>query len=161
MIKNPALYAVISNRPDTTRRKRSIVEIREQKHAEFRLKTDIDRAANVLTELEARAQRCALAIRAMQSRKALILARAERIEEEILKRMAKESLDQANGWKIKLVAAPCPASVEITNDRLLPDAFVREKVDRSPDKVAIKAALSRDEDVPGARLVQRISLQRK
>lgn len=45
-----------------------------------------------------------------------------------------------------------PPSVEIEDEGLIPSQLMREKVERAPDKAAIKAALEQGEQVPGARL---------
>jgi hypothetical protein len=161
-IKNPALYALISAAPSSTpRKKRGVVEIRTERKKEFRLKEVVDRADAVLVKLEQRAACFADQIAGLQARKALCLARAEAIEDEILNRLAEAHLDRAAGWKRTLIAHPCPAAVDITNMRAIPAEYIRETVERKPDKVAIKAILSADGHVPGARLVQRITLQRK
>ena len=49
-------------------------------------------------------------------------------------------------------------AVEIDNLELLPKEFVKEKITIAPDKAALKVAL-KDNEVPGARLVEEQSLQ--
>jgi hypothetical protein len=46
-------------------------------------------------------------------------------------------------------------AVEIDDEDLIPDDMFREKVTRSPDKTAIKAALKAGQEIVGARLVSR------
>lgn len=52
-------------------------------------------------------------------------------------------------------------AVEITDERLIPIDFMREKVEILPDKVAIKEALKHNFEVPGAELVQNKNIQIK
>ena len=52
-------------------------------------------------------------------------------------------------------------SVEIVEESLIPEQYMREKVEVSPDKVAIKDAIKRGESVAGAMLVQNQSVQIK
>lgn len=49
----------------------------------------------------------------------------------------------------------CPPSVEVLDEGDIPEAYWNEKVARSIDKTAIKAAINAGEYVPGAALVQR------
>ena len=53
------------------------------------------------------------------------------------------------------------SKVEIVNESLLPEAFVKVKTEISPDKVAIKKAINTGEDVAGAILTETMSLQMK
>lgn len=49
-------------------------------------------------------------------------------------------------------------AVSITDEASLPEAYWREKVERTPDKVAIKEAIERGEEVSGAAIVVNQSL---
>ena len=46
-------------------------------------------------------------------------------------------------------------ALEIDDEDLIPDDMFREKVTRSPDKAAIKAAIKAGQDIVGARIVSR------
>ncbi len=206
-IKNPALYAVV---PPPTRQapvgpKKKVVEMRaeqvKKQRAETGLKHAVERSNAVLTRLEERAAAFSKQIALLQKRKACALARVERLEEDILNRMSAASLTLVDGWKVSFKASLCPASVEITNEQLIPREYMRERTIENPDKVlinrtltlgfvitdpaqvppeflggaslnekAIKAALESDltipgvepiPSIPGVKLVQRVSLQRK
>ena len=45
-----------------------------------------------------------------------------------------------------------PAKVVISDEKLLPEVFFREIIDRKPDRAQIKEVLSRGIEVPGAAL---------
>jgi hypothetical protein len=52
-------------------------------------------------------------------------------------------------------------SVQIVNDNDIPEGFIKVKVERSPDKLAIKEAIKLGSVVPGAELVENLNLQIK
>jgi hypothetical protein len=204
-IKNPALYAVV---PPARRsvspapKRKAPVEIRSEQRAEKNIKHAIERANAVFDRLEARTAAYTKQIAALQKRKACAAARLERLEDGVLKRMTDAGLTLVDGWKISFKAHTCPTSVDITDEKLVPKTYMREKIVESPDKtlinrtlslgflvtdacqlppefqlrdgapneLAIKAAIAEDSaipgvepipSIPGARLVQRITLQRK
>ena len=59
------------------------------------------------------------------------------------------------------VAMRKSSAVEIRDDSALPPDFWRETVKRDPDKTLIKQAIKDGHEVPGAQLVERVSLQIK
>ena len=52
-------------------------------------------------------------------------------------------------------------SVEVTDERMLEERFVKTEIKTSPDKIAIKNAIKNGEDVQGAMLVKKQNLQIK
>ena len=54
-----------------------------------------------------------------------------------------------------------PAAGDVLDEAAIPAAYMTEKVTRSPDKTAIKAAIKGGEDVPGVALVENLSVQIK
>lgn len=52
-------------------------------------------------------------------------------------------------------------SVDIPDDALIPDEFIRTEVKKTPDKKAIKEALKRGQEVRGAFLIEKNNLQIK
>ena len=171
MINNPALYALV---PKTTRRragpaavtvlpkpKRHTPPGEQARHAERRGKQAIDLADALLTRLENRAAAYSQEIARLQKRKAAANARIERLTDEILQRMENAALRKADGWKIVFEARPCPASVAIFDEDLVPAIYLRTKEVTAPNKTAIKEALEQQLPVPGAKLVQRLTLLRK
>ena len=67
----------------------------------------------------------------------------------------------------KFVTDECAVSfrkstaVNVLDEASIPAAYMTEKVTRSPDKTAIKAAIKGGEDVPGVALVENLSVQIK
>jgi Gp157 protein len=125
-----------------------------------RLKRLIDRAAAVLDQLEARAEACDREMKQLTRRKKLALARAERIENQILERMRAGALPKLTGNQRVLSSRPNAPKLEVLDPAALPREYLREKLVSEPDKMQIKAALARGEEVPGVELVQTISLLR-
>lgn len=203
-ITEPRLYAVVDNslaKRKTPAKRKTKPELLEQKNAEFQLKHHIDQADRVLSRHENRIAEITKQIARLQKTKAHLVARQERIADRILERMQDHNMTLAAGWKITFKANPCPASVEVENEKLIPRAYLRAKTVESPDKVligrvlkegflivngdllppqfragsipneaSIKEAVTEGIEIPGVepvasipgvRLVQRISLQRK
>ena len=52
-------------------------------------------------------------------------------------------------------------SVEVTDSNLLPKEYIKEKIELTPDKNAIKKAIESGSDIPGALLVTKSNLQIK
>lgn len=50
-------------------------------------------------------------------------------------------------------------SVEVTDSNLLPKEYIKEKIELTPDKNAIKKAIESGSDIPGALLVTKSNLQ--
>jgi len=137
-------------------------EANEQREAETRLKRKIDQAHRVLCKLEARAQRLALQMKELQKRKGATDSRAARIEDRILREMGDAGLEKSAGLRITFSARPSgnPALV-VDDDKLIPAEYIKETLVSAVDKLAIKAALARGEDIAGVRLTQSVSLVRK
>lgn len=53
------------------------------------------------------------------------------------------------------------AAVAVLDEAVLPAEYIAEKITKSPDKAAIKAAIKSGIDVPGAALVDNLSVQIK
>lgn len=53
------------------------------------------------------------------------------------------------------------AAVAVLDEAVLPSEYIAEKITKSPDKAAIKAAIKSGIDVPGAALVDNLSVQIK
>lgn len=172
-IKDPALYAVVPRGPAAAKKKAAVVAmpkrkttpalVRAERNAEHRTKQAIDQVHEVLNRLEARVAHYAKEQARLQRRKQLAEARIERLEDAILSRMEGAALRKADGWKIAFECKPCPASVVIDDEKAVPAEFLRQPKTppQAPDKLAIKAAIEREITVPGARLVQRLTLVRK
>ena len=136
-------------------------EANEQREAESRLKRKIDQAHAVLSKLEARSRRFALQMKELQQRKAAADNRAARIEDRILREMGDAGLEKSAGLRITFSLRPAPLALDVLDEKSIPREYFREKLTSSVDKLAIKAALERGEDIAGVRLTQKVSLIRK
>ena len=65
---------------------------------------------------------------------------------------------ETGNWKLSIRDSK---SVHISDESLLPEQFIRTKVDKSPDKAAIKEALDSWQEVPWAVIQINSSLQLK
>ena len=157
----PQLYAVIDRGP----RKRNIVEIRQKLNAELQTKAAIDRANQVLDRLECRIASYQSHIARLQRRVQLTLARHARLEDEIIGRLDTASLQHADGFERFFGTQLAPPAVQIDNEHLIPDAYMRQpkQPPKAPDKVAIKGALAEDEnlEIPGVHLTRKTTLVRR
>ncbi|WP_180540755.1 siphovirus Gp157 family protein [Nevskia soli] len=165
MIRSPQLYAVIPNtaRTPDTPKKTGRATARVHREAEYQTKTKIDRAFGVLSRLDERIEECDEQIAAWQTRKRLWARRIERIEERVLETMDQANISFAPGFHHEFKSSPCPVSVDVFDLKLLPKEFLRQPKTpaAAPDKNAIRLAIEAEKSVPGARLVQNVSLQRK
>lgn len=137
-------------------------EAQTERHAESRVKRKVEQTHRVLNTLEGRSKDLARQIKALQKRKQAADARAERIENRALQEMSTAGLAQVAGLRISLIARPSgnPALI-VDDEKLIPEQYFREALVTSVDKLAIKAALDRHEDVAGVHLVQSVGLVRK
>jgi Siphovirus Gp157 len=124
------------------------------------VKRAIDRADQVLSSLEARAAGFDRAIKALQARKKHALARASAIEERVLELMSEAGLDKLVGNRAILSKRANALSLVVDDLNLIPAAYLRTKSISEADKVAIKVALDRGEEIGGVHLTQSISLIR-
>ena len=86
----------------------------------------------------------------MAARKKRLEARADRLRALALWAMSAAALDRITAPDVTLTRSAGKPSVHILDVAVLPAHFVR--LDPFPDRVAIRAALKRGEDVPGAML---------
>lgn len=82
--------------------------------------------------------------------------KAKSLEDYMLRSMERADMRKLETARCKL-ATRISKRVEVTDMDLIPDEFVRTKIERTADKAAIKAAL-KTECVPGAVLVSSMSL---
>lgn len=137
-------------------------EAQSERHAESRVKRKVEQAHRVLTALEGRSKALALQIKALQRRKQAAEARIELIEDRALEEMSAAGLQTLAGLRISLIARPSGNPRLIVDDeKLIPEQYFREELITSVDKLAIKAALDRHEEIAGVHLTQSVSLVRK
>jgi hypothetical protein len=169
-LSNPKLYAVVpATAPAATPMKKPAAGAVSAKRAaaaaskagELETKKAIDRADAVLTRLGSRAGSYAKQIAILQRRKAIALARAERLEDAIIRQMQAAKLTKVDGFKVTLSTRDAAPALVVDDQSLIPDAYMRTKLVSEPMKVEIKAALAKGEQIEGVHLTQKISLIRK
>lgn len=80
------------------------------------------------------------------------------LKERYLDTMQRNGLRQVRG-QVYALSVRATDIVTITNEAMLPERFVTEKTTIMPDKLAIKDALKKGEDIPGAILDKSYSLR--
>lgn len=80
------------------------------------------------------------------------------LKERYLDAMQRNGLQKVRG-QIYALSVRAADVVTITNEAILPEKFVMEKTTIMPDKLAIRDALKKGEDVPGAILDKSYSLR--
>ena len=158
----PQLYAVVSRRSAEPAPRRSMTVLKIEKLAELTQKKAIDRANALLNRLQARQETYDAEIARLQRCKRHACERVERIEGRIIHELEASGLTRVDGFHTALLTVPSPAAVDVFDPPSLPAEFWRQPKPpaKQPDKPAIKAAIEAKRKVPGARLVQGVSLRR-
>lgn len=88
-------------------------------------------------------------------------ASIDRLKDYLLVNMAKSGIFEIEcpSWKVKL--AKCPPSVQLIEgaEELLDDKYMRTKITKTPNKTAIKEALTSGASIPGAALISKNRLK--
>ena len=163
------LYAVVSHGPQPVIRRNNPVEIRGNTARELETKKAIDRANTVLDRMEQRAAAYDAQIqlireqylKPLEQRRAGAQQRIDRLEDQILAKLSQANLERVDGFCRALEVVSCPKAVQVDSLALIPNEYIRKKLE--PDKVAIKHALERDSDlvIPGVHLTQKLRLVRE
>lgn len=96
-------------------------------------------------------------IKRLQARKNTVKNRREWLERYLLNSINYQSIEVPNS-SIKITVRNSK-QVKITEASLLPEEYIRTKVEKQPDKVAIKKAISEGIDVPGATIVDNMNIK--
>jgi hypothetical protein len=86
----------------------------------------------------------------LHARKARLERRAEKKRAIVLQLMSENDIKKITAPDHTISRKPTPPSVIITNENLIPERL--QKITRTPNKTAIKAALANGDEVPGAEL---------
>jgi hypothetical protein len=144
-----ALLESVDGIEDPELRKQCEAEITAYMDAEVR---KVDGVASYLAYCEAQAKFAAEEARRLAERRALFENRAERVKQYAIAVMESLGKKKLEGRTATLSLRQCPPSLEILNERQIPDVYKVTQTIVSVDKRAIKAALEKGEDVPGADL---------
>lgn len=114
----------------------------------------VDAIANYLATLENQQRFAAEEMKRLQARKAAAERKQQRLEAYVIRIMEQAGLRKLEGRTNTFTLRPCPASVRITDELLVPPAYQIERpVEMTPDKRAIRAAIEAGECVDGTELV--------
>ena len=121
----------------------------------------VDKITSYFAHLESQQAMAATEIKRLQDRKRSAERVQERLEASVMRVMTLWGMPKMEGRTSTLQLRPCPASVEVINQALVPQEYIRTTITESVDKTAAKAAL-RAGEVPGLRLVSdKFTLVRK
>ena len=92
----------------------------------------------------------------MAARRKALESRAARLRDYMLACLILAGVKKIEGPRLRLAVKDNPPAVDVFDAAQIPAAFMRqpEPPPPAPDKVAIKAALARGDDVPGCRLTR-------
>ena len=118
--------------------------------------------ASYIKNLEAEELAISNAIDEMKARKDKLSKKAESLSEYLqfnLQALSINEIKSSPYFKIRL--KKCPASVEVFDEKIIPDEYMREKITITPDKMKIKEVLSEGVEVPGCTIQHKIKLEIK
>jgi chromosome segregation ATPase len=121
----------------------------------------VDRIAAVLATLETSAEACTAEIERLQRRRQSLMNNAERLKQYVLEVMMKNGMKKLEGQTAALTMRANSPGVDIIDEAAIPAEYQVQTISTRPDKRAIKAAVLGGTHVPGAKLVQSLSLLRR
>ena len=94
----------------------------------------------------------------LKSKLALEQQEEEEAKQHIIEGMITKWIKSVDFVNQKVTVKQSAGSVNVVDETLIPSLFIKEKITKSVDKVAIKNAIKEWKDVPGAEIVQSYSL---
>lgn len=113
----------------------------------------VDNIAGYIAHCEAQQEFAAEEVKRLQERKRSWERKQERLEGYIQRIMEANGKARLEGRVSTLVLKPCPASVEVLDQKLVPQQYLRITVSEAVDKTIARVDLKNGIDVPGLRLV--------
>lgn len=159
---NARLYALLENGYDETCINLETGEFDAERAARLLDEVQVERIEKIdgialyIEKLGADAEALKKKCDTLTARRRAAEAKAERLKEYLGAALSYEKYESDN---VK-ISYRKSQSVSV-NEALLPDAYFAEKITRSADKEMIKNALKRGEQIPGAILVEKRSVQIK
>lgn len=115
----------------------------------------IDALSAIYLEAEGDEIKIAARIEKLEKLKARAGRTKERVTNIAANFLTAMGKDKAKGYQFTFKRRKFPPHVVVTDKKLLPKEYIKEKIKMSVDKDAIKKALKSGEEVTGARLGQR------
>lgn len=121
---------------------------------EMARETKIENAAMMVKNLSAEAAAIKAEEEKLAKRRKAIENKADDVKQFLIRALTREdgTSEKFRTARAAVTVKLNPAKVIISDEKLLPEVFFREIIDRKPDKEQIKEVLSRGIDVPGAAL---------
>lgn len=121
---------------------------------EMARETKIENAAMMVKNLSAEAAAIKAEEEKLAKRRKAIENKAEDVKQFLVRALTREdgTSEKFRTARAAVTVKLNPAKVIISDEKLLPEVFFREIIDRKPDKEQIKEVLSRGIEVPGAAL---------
>ena len=113
----------------------------------------VDNISGYLAHCEAQQDFASAEMKRLQDRKRSWERKQERLEQYIQRVMEASGKSKLEGRTSTLSLKACPASVEVLDQKLVPQQYVRVTVTEAVDKTAAKVALKLGEQIPGLKLV--------
>lgn len=121
---------------------------------EMARETKIENAAMMVKNLSAEAAAIKAEEEKLAKRRKAIENKADGVKQFLVRALTREdgTSEKFRTARAAVTVKMNPAKVIISDEKLLPEVFFREIIDRKPDRAQIKEVLSRGIEVPGAAL---------
>lgn len=121
---------------------------------EMARETKIENAAMMVKNLSAEAAAIKAEEEKLAKRRKAIENKADEVKQFLVRALTREdgTSEKFRTARASVTVKMNPAKVIISDEKLLPEVFFREIIDRKPDRAQIKEVLSRGIEVPGAAL---------
>jgi hypothetical protein len=121
---------------------------------EMARETKIENAAMMVKNLSAEAAAIKAEEEKLAKRRKAIENKADDVKQFLVRALTREdgTSEKFRTARAAVTVKLNPAKVIISDEKLLPEVFFREIIDRKPDRAQIKEVLSRGIEVPGAAL---------
>lgn len=121
---------------------------------EMARETKIENAAMMVKNLSAEAAAIKAEEEKLAKRRKAIENKADDVKQFLIRALTREdgTSEKFRTARAAVTVKLNPAKVIISDEKLLPEVFFREIIDRKPDRAQIKEVLSRGIEVPGAAL---------
>lgn len=164
----PALYTLASEYLDAAKKLNDLEldadTVRDTLESlQFPIEQKANNIAFVVRNLESLAEQIKAAEQQMAARRKAIEARAEHVREYLLNNMQRCGITEIECPYFRIRVKQNPVSVVIDDEKAIPWEYQRqvEPPPPAPDKKALKEALEKGIDVPGAHLERKLKVEIK
>lgn len=115
--------------------------------------------ASLIQNIDAERSAIANAKKAMADRESRIANRVKALKSYLQTNMERSGITEISCAEFEIKLKKCPVSVDVLDEKLIPEEFLRVKTVTDVDKVKLKAALQSGVEIQGAALKNNMSLQ--